>query len=76
MEEKKDTTSVFMLNKVYLEDYTNMIETCSRKCFNNYDSDKTSSNEQICLERCYLKSLDLNKYVADEYYNEITPHQH
>ncbi len=74
MEEKKDTTSVFMLNKVYLEDYTNLIETCSQKCFNNYDRPIPNSNEQQCLEKCYFKSLELNKYVADEYYNDLSHH--
>lgn len=74
MEEKKDTTSVYMLNKVYLEDYTNMIETCSQKCFNNYDSPYPNSNEQQCIERCYFKSLELTEYVADEYYNDLSHH--
>lgn len=74
MEEKKDTTSVYMLNKVYLEDYTNMIETCSQKCFNNYNSPRANSNEQQCLEKCYFKSLELSKYVADEYYNDVSHH--
>lgn len=75
MEEKKDATSAFMLNKVYLEDYTNMIEICSKKCFNNYKTAIPNSNEQQCLEKCYFKSLELNKYVADEYYNDFVPQQ-
>ena len=75
MEEKKDLVSAFMLNKVYMQDYTNMINICGKKCFNNYDSPNPSANEQLCLERCFVKSLELNKHVVDDYYNKFNPSQ-
>ena len=71
MEEKKDSVSTFMLNKTYLEDFTNMVEICSKKCFSNYDSPVPNSNEQQCMEKCYFKTLELTKYLKDEYNNDL-----
>lgn len=62
----------FMQYKTYLEDLSNIIEICTKKCVNNYNDYNLNTTEKLCLEKCYIKTIDMNQYVADEYSNILT----
>lgn len=59
----------FMQFKVYLEDLTNIVEVCTKKCVDNYNQKDLNTTEKLCLEKCYVKSLDMNQYLTDEFPN-------
>ena len=61
----------YMAYKVYLEDLTNIVELCTNKCINNYNDFGLNTNEKLCLEKCYFKTLEMNQYVADEFPNIV-----
>jgi hypothetical protein len=63
--------SPYMNYKIYLEDLTNIVEVCTNKCINNYNSHSLSSLEKLCLEKCYFKTLEMNQIVADDFPNII-----
>ena len=69
--DKKIVNAPFMQYKVYLEDMTNMVEMCTAKCINNYNSNLLSPVEKLCLEKCYFKTMEMNQYVSDEIPNII-----
>ncbi len=67
--------NAFMQYKVYLEDLTNTVELCTKKCINNYDEYNLNPVEKLCLEKCFFKTLDMNQYVADEFPNILNKNE-
>lgn len=57
----------FMQDKVFLEDYLNIIEKCNPKCIKDYKNDRLKAKEQLCLEKCYFKSLGLHKELSNSF---------
>ncbi len=64
--DKKIVNAPFMQYKVYVEDLTNMVEMCTAKCVNNYNTHQLNPVEKLCLEKCYFKTIEMNQYVNDE----------
>jgi hypothetical protein len=65
-ESKNLSITPFIQYKIYLEDLTNTVEICSNKCIENYQNFNLTTNERLCLEKCYLKTLQMNQFVNDE----------
>lgn len=74
--EESKTRSPFMAYKVYLEDLTNIVEICNNKCINNYNDFNLNPVEKLCLEKCFVKTLEMNQYVADEFPNIMSKQSH
>jgi hypothetical protein len=71
MKEGNKLNSPFLLYKIYIEDLSNVVEMCTNKCIDNYKNYELDSMEKLCLEKCYLKTLEMNKFVSDEMSNII-----
>lgn len=61
------TNNSFMQDKIFLEDYTNIIQTCAPKCIKSYDQPKLTAKEQLCIEKCYFKSLSMNGLLSQNF---------
>lgn len=64
--------NAFMKDKVYLEDYTNILDTCNKKCIKHYKYSSLSSREQLCLEKCFFKSLSFQKNLSQNFGDLMT----
>lgn len=53
-------------HKVTGESYLNMSDNCNNICINDFSSNNLSSNETLCLEKCYKKSVEFNFYLSKE----------
>jgi hypothetical protein len=73
--QKETKGNPVMRYKVYLEDYSNIVEVCTKKCINNYSEQELNPLEKLCLEKCFVKSLNMNDYVADEFPNIINKYE-
>lgn len=62
-----NTGSSIMQDKVFLDDYVNIVENCNVKCLKSYDQAKLLPKEQQCLEKCYFKSLGMSKLLNENY---------
>ena len=69
--EKNKLNSPYLLYKIYIEDLSNAVDVCTNKCITNYENIELNSKEKLCLEKCYLKTLEMNKFVSDELMNVI-----
>ena len=56
-----------MQDKVFLDDYVNIVQTCGTKCIKAYDQAKLTPRDQQCLEKCYFKSLSMNKLLSNNF---------
>jgi len=63
--------NTFLLFKIHSEDLLNVNELCSNKCIKTYESLNLNNNERICLENCYKKNFEINKFIVDEFKNMI-----
>ena len=62
------TNNSFMQDKVFLDDYVNIIKACGSKCIKSYDHSKLlTAIDQQCLEKCYFKSLGMNKLLSQNF---------
>jgi len=61
----------FMLFKILSEDLININEICSNKCIKNQDTHNLNNTERLCLENCYLKNFEINKFIVDEFKNLV-----
>lgn len=61
------TNNSIMQDKIFLEDYTNIVSNCNTKCIKNYSQEYLSGREQQCLEKCYFKSLSMNKTLSNNW---------
>lgn len=74
MKDQQNSESAFMQYKVYMEDLTNIVDVCTKKCINNYVNDELNTTERLCLEKCYVKAFSMNQYLMDEYSNIMSKH--
>ena len=56
------------MKKLDAEKHIEMMDTCNQLCFTNYTSSKISSDEAVCLSKCFNKVLEMNKFIEDESY--------
>lgn len=61
------TNNSIMQDKIYLENYTNIIKNCNVKCIKDYSQAFLAPKEQQCLEKCYFKSLNMITALSDKY---------
>ena len=61
------TNNAFMQDKIFLEDMTNIVESCNPKCIKSYTESRLTAKEQMCLEKCYFKSLSLHKDLSKNF---------
>lgn len=59
--------SGFMRDKIFLNDYTNIVSNCNSKCLSNYNSSTLDIKEQLCLEKCYFKTISASKQLSESY---------
>ena len=52
--------------KVKGETYLNIADNCNNLCISEFSSNKLSSNETSCLEKCYRKSIEFESYLTKE----------
>lgn len=64
--------NALMQDKVFLEDFTNLVALCNPKCIKNYKTSTLTSREQQCLEKCYFKSLSLQKNLSNNFGDLMT----
>ncbi len=65
-EGNKLSSAPYMQYKIFLEDLSNTVEICNNKCINNYTRRELDSNEKVCLEKCYFKTLEMNQFVMED----------
>jgi len=70
-EYNEDYLNIFLQFKIYSEDLINVNEICSNKCIKNYDTHNLNNTERLCLENCYNKNFEINKFIIDEFKNSI-----
>ena len=58
-----------MQDKIFLDDYVNIVEVCTPKCISTYSESRMTPNERMCLEKCYFKSLSMNKHISQNFGN-------
>lgn len=56
-----------MQDKVYLQQLTETVDICNSKCIKNYLTDSLTTREQQCLEKCYFKTINLNKELSNNF---------
>ncbi len=61
----------YLMFKVLSEDLINLNELCSNKCIKSYDTHNLTNNERVCLENCYFKNFEINKFIMDQFKNVI-----
>lgn len=61
------SNNAIMQDKIFVEDYVNIIESCNPKCIKSYKLNRLTPTEQMCLEKCYFKALDLNKNLSKNF---------
>lgn len=61
------SNNALMQDKIFLEDYSGIVQTCNTKCLKSYDAENLSIKEQLCLEKCYFKSLSNLKLISENY---------
>jgi hypothetical protein len=66
------TNNAFMQDKVFLEDYLNIVEKCNPKCIKDYQQANLTVKEQQCLEKCYFKSLNLSQEISNRFGDIMT----
>lgn len=63
------SNNAFMQDKVFLEDYVNMVEVCTPKCISGYKESGVTVNERQCLEKCYMKTLKMQSHLSSQFGN-------
>ena len=61
------SNNAIMQDKIFLEDFVNIVESCNPKCIKSYNEKYLTAKEQMCLEKCYFKALDLHKNLRKNY---------
>jgi hypothetical protein len=61
------TNNSLMQDKIFLEDYVNIVSNCNTKCIKDYSQEYLTGKEQQCLEKCYFKTLSMNKALSNNW---------
>ena len=61
------SNNAFMQDKIFLDDYTNVVQICDSKCLKDYKTQNLTIREQQCLEKCYFKSLSNLQLISENY---------
>lgn len=60
-----------LLFKIQTDDLININDICTNKCIKSYDNYNLTNTERVCLENCFFKNFEIEKFILDEFKHVI-----